>query len=183
MISKINDIMSSFNNLDEIIKEISYKHTKYMAIAISRARFLISNTNNMEGKLTHILSYMASLFNKDDSLNLNDEMDSFLLNVFDIFPQNYIESESLYVMPVTRKYDVPKVLDLAFALSDEERMIKKLEMDEKNRNRFSRKNVDSFVMESLGDSKSLLASSLLLHNNMITMITDNADQLSGYISN
>lgn len=61
--NRIQNMISSFNNFDEIIEEIDLKHTKYISSAIARAKFLLSNSNNMEGKIRQILSYLADEFN------------------------------------------------------------------------------------------------------------------------
>lgn len=161
---KIRYMISSFNNYDEIIEEIDMKHTKYISSAIARAKFLLSNSNNMEGKIKQILSFLADEFNNDTFINLNDESDDILLNIFDIFPQNFIDGDSLYVMKLTRKFEIPKLLDEPFGLSQDERNLRKLAMQEKNKRRFSKNNINKFVLTALNDNKSILASTLPLEN-------------------
>lgn len=162
--SKVQFIISSFNNYDEIIEEIDVKHTKYISSAVARAKFLLSNSNNMEGKIKHILSFIADEFNDDETINLNDDSDGIILNVFDIFPQNFMNGDSLYVMPITRKFEIPGVLDESFGLSEEERELRKLAMREKNKKRFSKNNINEFVLTELDDKKSILASALPLND-------------------
>lgn len=159
---KILYMISSFNNYDEIIEEIEMKHTKYLSSALARAEFLLSNSNNMEGKIKQILSFIADEFNNDVSINLNDESDDILLNIFDIFPQSFIDGDSLYVMPITKKIEIPKVLDESFGISQEEREQRKIAMQEKNKRRFSKHNINQFVLKALNNNKSILASSLPL---------------------
>lgn len=158
---KILYMISSFNNYDEIIEEIEMKHTKYLSSALARAEFLLSNSNNMEGKIKQILSFIADEFNNDVSINLNDESDD-ILNIFDIFPQSFIDGDSLYVMPITKKIEIPKVLDESFGISQEERELRKIAMQEKNKKRFSKHNINQFVLKALNNNKSILASSLPL---------------------
>ena len=158
---KILYMISSFNNYDEIIEEIEMKHTKYLSSALARAEFLLSNSNNMEGKIKQILSFIADEFNNDVSINLNDESDD-ILNIFDIFPQSFVDGDSLYVMPITKKIEIPKVLDESFGISQEERELRKIAMQEKNKKRFSKHNINQFVLKALNNNKSILASSLPL---------------------
>lgn len=158
---KILYMISSFNNYDEIIEEIEMKHTKYLSSAFARAEFLLSNSNNMEGKIKQILSFIADEFNNDVSINLNDESDD-ILNIFDIFPQSFVDGDSLYVMPITKKIEIPKVLDESFGISQEEREQRKIAMQEKNKKRFSKHNINQFVLKALNNNKSILASSLPL---------------------
>lgn len=160
--AKIRYLISSFYNFDQIIEDIDNKNTRYIASAIARAKFLLSNTSSTEGKLARILALLAEEFNQDATLSLNDEADGILLQVFDIFPQNFLDSDSLYVMPISRKMEVPQVISDSLGLSTEERRQKKLLLREQNRNRFSRKNINNFVLTRLQNSDGILASSLPL---------------------
>ncbi len=119
--SQIMNIISAFRNCDDIVAEIDSKNAKYINSAVARAKFLLTNTNNVEGKISKILSYLSDEFNKDENLNLYDEVDDSLFEVFNIFPQGFIDSDSLYIVPISRKIALPEDLSTAFGLSEEER--------------------------------------------------------------
>ncbi|NTW71343.1 MAG: hypothetical protein HGA49_03785 [Eubacteriaceae bacterium] len=159
---KIVIMISAFRNYDEIISEIDYKHSKYMGSAIARAKFLLTNTNNAEGKIARILAYLSEEFNREAALDLNDELDDAMLEIFNIFPQGFLDSDSLYVMPISRKMSLPEVLSGDLGISDEERMLRKLAMQERSHSRFSRKNINAYVDEILKENKAVLASTLPL---------------------
>jgi hypothetical protein len=161
---KILSIISAFRNYDDIISEIDYKHSKYIGSAVARAKFLLTNTNNAEGKISKILKYLSNEFNAADSLNLNDELDDEMLGIFSIFPQGFIDSDSLYVVPITKKMSLPEVLSDNLGISEEERALRKFTMQEQSRNRFSRKNINTYVDELLKDKKAILASTLPLES-------------------
>lgn len=169
---KIRYMIFSFNNYDQIIEEIDLKNTKYISSAIARAKFLLSNSNNMEGKLKQILANIADEFNRDDTVNLNDQSDDILLNIFDIFPQNFIDGDSLYVIPIMRKLELPNVLEEPFGLREEERQLRKLAMKERNKQRFSKNNISEFVITALKENTTMLASTLPLdtRRDLIRMI-------------
>ena len=154
--------ISAYRNFDEIIAEIDYKHSRYMSSAVARAKFLLTNTNNAEGKISKILADLAKTFNDDVNLNLNDESDDALFQVFNIFPQQFLDSDSLYVMPISSKMATPEVFSQTLGLSQEERERRKQTLQEKNRNRFSAKNINIFVKELLQERTSVLASTLPL---------------------
>ena len=59
IIAMINDVKSSFFNLDKIIAEIDRKHRFYITNAVSRAKFVLSSDTNQEGKINQILRYLA----------------------------------------------------------------------------------------------------------------------------
>lgn len=160
----IMSIISAFRNYDDIVSEIDNKHSKYINSAIARAKFLLTNTNNAEGKISRILAYLSDEFNKNETLNLYDEVDDSLFEVFNIFPQGFIDSDSLYVIPISKKVALPEELNAQLGMSEEERELRKLALQEKNRNRFSRKNINSYIDELLKDKKAVLASTLPLEN-------------------
>ncbi len=162
--SRILSIISAFRNYDDIISEIDYKHTKYIGSAVARAKFLLTNTNNAEGKISKILAYLADEFNADDTVNLNDELNDTLLDIFNIFPQAFIDSDSLYVVPISKKISLPEVLGDNQGISEEERALRKLAMQERSKNRFSRKNINTYVEALLKDNKVILASTLPLES-------------------
>lgn len=159
---QILNIISAFRNYDDIISEIDSKNAKYIGSAVARAKFLLTNTNNAEGKISKILAYLSEEFNNDETLNLYDEVDDSLFEVFNIFPQGFIDSDSLYVVPISKKISLPQELSSAFGISVEERELRKLALQEKNKNRFSRKNINAYVEEQLKNKKVVLASTLPL---------------------
>ena len=159
---KIVQIIHAFHNYDDIIGEIDHKNSKYIASAVARAKFLLTNTNNTEGKISKILSFLADEFNNDETLNLYEDTDDSLFEVFNIFPQGFIDSDSLYVVPISKKVGLPEELTTTLGLTPEERELRKLVLQEKNNNRFSRKNINSYVRELLASKKMVLASNLPL---------------------
>ena len=161
---QIISVISAFRNYDDIISEIDSKNAKYIGSAVARAKFLLTNTNNVEGKISKILAYLSDEFNNDETLNLYDEIDDSLFEVFNIFPQGFIDSDSLYVVPISKKIYLPEELNITLGISAEERELRKLALQEKNINRFSRKNINTYVQELLEDKKVILASNIPIEN-------------------
>jgi len=159
---KMLSIITAFRNYDDIISEIDYKHSKYIDSAVTRAKFLLTNTNNTEGKISKILKHLSDEFNANNSLNLNDELGDELLKIFSIFPQSCIDSDSLYVVPISKKMSLPEILSDNLGISEEERALRKFTIQERSRNRFSRKNINTYIDEILKENKAILASTLPL---------------------
>ncbi len=157
---KIHYIISAFINYDEIINEIDDKHSKYISSAVSRARFLLINSNSLEDKLKKILDTIAIEFNNEDNVNLNDESSEMLLNVFSIFPQRYIDSDSLYSPPISKQIGEIEELSDDFDIDIEYIKEEKRLIENKLSSRFSRKNINNFVNHSLGSANRVLASTL-----------------------
>lgn len=115
-----------------------------------------------KARFPKFLKYLADEFNAVDQTAPYDEFDEAVLEIFNIFPQSFIDGDSLYVVPITKKMALPDVLTHDLGLSADERALRKLTLQEQSRRRFSRKNINSFVDELLKDSNSVLASTLPL---------------------
>lgn len=161
---KILNVINSFRDYDEIINEIDRKNSKYISNAISRAKFLLSSTNNIEGKISNILAYMSKELNNNEELDLDEDLDNDLIKVFNIFPQLFIDNDSLYVVPISKKVSLPEELSTTIGMSEEEREKRKQLIREKNKIRFSRKNIYNYVEEILKDKDAVLASTLPLES-------------------
>lgn len=135
------DIKSSFYRLDDIIEEIDRKHARYMRSAVMRARFLLATGNNLEGKLSKILDTYVR--------QLNDETQPDLEALFSLYPQSYISPESLQTIPVTKKLGAVSKFSDGAGMSEEERQLYKEALRMKNRSRFSRKNINEYVVNLL----------------------------------
>ena len=143
VISMLIDIKSSFYRLDDIIDEIDRKHARYMRSAVMRARFLLATGNNLEGKLSRIIDFYVQQMN-------SGEEESFE-GLFSLYPQNYISPESIQTIPVTKKMDAISRFSNQAQLSEADRLLYKEALRRKNRSRFSRKNINEYVINLLGD--------------------------------
>lgn len=135
------DIKSSFYRLDDIIEEIDRKHARYMRSAVMRARFLLATGNNLEGKLSKILDMYVR--------ELNDEIQPDLEALFSLYPQSYVSPESLQTIPVTKKLGTVSKFSDDAGMSEEERQLYKEALRMNNRSRFSRKNINDYVVNLL----------------------------------
>lgn len=141
------DIKSSFYRLDDIIEEIDRKHARYMRSAVMRARFLLATGNNLEGKLSRILDVYVRQLNEGDTLDMEA--------LFSLYPQSYISPESLQTIPVTKKLGTISKFSDDAGMSEEERQLYKEALRMKNRSRFSRKNVNEYVVNLLNGRDAL----------------------------
>lgn len=153
VVQMLLDVKSSFYRLDDIIEEIDRKHTRYMRNAVMRARFLLATGNNLEGKLSQILNQYVEELNGGAPEDSMDEAENELSRLAALYPQNYISPESLQSIPVVKAPGKVDELSEENRMSEEERRLYKEALRMKNRNRFSRKNINAFVMALLKDCK------------------------------
>ncbi len=133
VVETLLDVKSRFYHLDDIIAEIDKKHTYYMRNAVMRARFKLATGNNMEGKLEKILDYISN----EDVENLDA--------ICNIYEQRFLSPESLQTIPVMKKLTVVDELSGVATMTEEERLLYKEALRQKNRARFSRKNINTYV--------------------------------------
>ena len=156
----IADTIDRFRSYDEIVDEIDRRNSKYIRNAVERAKFLLLNSNNAEGKISKILQYMAEQFNRDEENNLTADASEDICRLFNIFPQVFLSGESLKAIPISRKITEVDELTDDMVLSDDERELRRLAMIEKNKNRFSKKNINTYVWEMLEGKQTIKASEI-----------------------
>lgn len=168
----INDVLDHFAAYDDIVEEIDRKHSKYIRNAVERAKFLLLNSNDMEGKLSTILQAMAAGFEQEERSSMVEDIPEGLCSIFNIFPQGFLSSESLKAIPVSRKITSIDELHRPLELTDEERELRRQITLERNRRRFSRKNIERYVMQLLEGRDDIMASEVPMttRRDMIRMI-------------
>ena len=162
---KIMELLSSviyaFNNMDDIINDIDRKNTQYIKASLTRAKFLLNTSKDLSGQIKFILKYLTNCI-KGDDLDIKEDTLEEIGDLFSLFPQSFIDENSLYAANEGKKSFTPQSLDES-SISMEERKEKLELIKEKNKNRLSRENVNSFVKQCLGDNKVIKASNLPLN--------------------
>ncbi len=168
----IAETIDRFRSYDEIVDEIDRKNSKYIRNAVERAKFLLLNSNNAEGKISKIIQYLAEQFNKDEEKNLTEDASEDICRIFNIFPQGYLSGESLKAIPISKRITEVDELSEGFVLSEDERELRRLAIIEKNKNRFSKKNISAYVDEMLKEKQTVMASEIeiLSRRDMIRVI-------------
>lgn len=156
----ISDMIDSFRSYDDIVDEIDKKHRKYLYNAVERAKFLLLNTNNMEGRLSNVLQYLAECFNRDEQKNMSEDASDEICSLFNMFPQGFLSGESLKSIPISKKITELDDIYVPIMLSDEEREKRRDAEYAKNKNRFSKKNITAFVQNLLSGKESIMASEI-----------------------
>ena len=167
----IADVIDHFRSYDEIVAEIDRKHTKYIRNAVERAKFLLLNTNNMEGKVSTVLQYLAEEFNKEEKTNLAEEVPDDICVLFNIFPQGFLSEESLKSEPISKRITDVEDIFTPELMSAKERELRRMAVYEKNKNRFSKKNIESFVAGITKGKNSIYAHELPMETRRDTIRT------------
>ena len=156
----LNDIFDHFNSYDDIVKEIEKKHSRYLDSTVKRARFLLMDTNNTEGKIGTVLQYIAEQLSRDEESHLEEDAPDEICMLFNIFTQGFVSNESIRSVPVSRKINSVEDLYKPLELTDQQREELRTFARKKIKNRFSKKNVSLFVDSLLKDTDRIMASDI-----------------------
>lgn len=160
----INDIISRFNSYDEIENEIERKHNKYVRSAVSRAKLAFLSTNNIEGKISTIIRDLSKLLDDENANSLYDDIPPEYCRIFNMFPQGFINGESLYTVPISKKIgEVEEIFNIN-TIDEKELNERKNKLKEKNQKRFSRKNINAYVKNLLKDRELITGSEIEVHS-------------------
>ena len=158
IIAMINDVKSSFFNLDKIIAEIDRKHRFYITNAVSRAKFVLSSDTNQEGKINQILRYLA-----EDEKDIAEAKTVNLDDYFEMFPQGYVAEESIRSAVSKRTFNEIASVAEEGIISKEEREQKRLAEIERAQKRIFLKKIDEYVQNLLQEHEEMQAKDLPLN--------------------
>ena len=82
---------------------------------------------------------------------LNGGEEESFERLFSLYPQNFISPESLQTVSVIKKMDTISGFSNQVQMSEADRLLYKEALKRKNRSRFSRKNINEYVINLLGD--------------------------------
>ena len=160
VIGMITNVINYFDSYDEIEKEIRRKHAKYLRSAASRAKMAFLNSNDIDGKLTAILRILAAALDREEEYGLYDDVPDDICMIFNMFPQAFVSGESLKTVGISKKIgDVDEIFSVPL-MSEEEIKHRRDILKTKNEYRFSRKNINAFVMSLLKDQSEICGSDI-----------------------
>jgi len=159
--AQLNHIINSFYNMDQIIHEIDRKNAQYIRSSLTRVKYLLNSSKDLGGQITEILKYMVKKAEEDDLDSKEDYIDE-IEQLFSFFPQSFIDEKSIYVSTEGKKSFVPQSIDIENGITKKEREERIRALQERNRIRMSRENVDRYVLGLLKGNTSMNASMIPL---------------------
>ena len=157
VLSMLHSVIDAFRKMDQIIEDINKKNMKYQRAAISRARFLLSSSDDIRGQLKNIIEYisgeMQELGIDHNTVYELEKLDGLIR----LFAVNYIDMDSLYSPVAGRKSFEPEPLCVP-EIDIEERNRQHIAMLEKLRNNLTPEKIDAYVETMLSGKSELKAS-------------------------
>ncbi len=159
----LHGIVDAFQNMDDILKEINQKNTRYQRSAVNRARFMLTGSEDVRGQLKEILTGINEEITREQ-MNLGGiyRID-FLEELIRIYSVSCLDEKSFY-SPVEGKkeFKPEKLADAEPDLALRQEKLRK--MAEKMQKVLSPVRINAYVRMQIGDKKELLATQLPLEN-------------------
>ncbi|ABR48309.1 hypothetical protein Amet_2150 [Alkaliphilus metalliredigens QYMF] len=165
IMGQLNGIIYVFENMDETIGEIDRKNTQYIRASLTRVKYLLNSSKDIEGQINEILKYVVERIESGEIDLKNDRIDE-IDSLFRFYPQSFIDNKSLYIATEGKKDFQSQKLDEDQVMRQEERERRINEIKEKKKKSLSRGNIDTYVLEMLGDRAVMKASNLPLENKL-----------------
>lgn len=148
----INDVIESFDMLDEMMNEIDYKNARYVKTAVSRITYLFQNKKDLEGKVYAIINHIQTT---DDA--------TIAIDPFDLDDLSNLDPESLYKKPLKSTFSmstlsIEEEADLDLIEEESKRLMKE--------SAYSVQAINRYVEETLGKKKQKHASHFPLESNL-----------------
>ena len=159
----LHEIVSDFQNMDDVLKEINQKNTQYQRSAVNRARFMLTGSEDVRGQIKEILIGINEEITREQ-MNLGGiyRID-FLEDLIQIYSVSCLDEMSLYSPVEGRKEFKPG--EITDAEPDFELRREKIRrMAEKMQKVLSPGKINAYVKTQIGERKELLATQFPLEN-------------------
>ncbi|MBD5394717.1 MAG: hypothetical protein HDR71_10690 [Lachnospiraceae bacterium] len=148
----LHGIVSAFQNMDDILKEINQKNTQYQRSAVNRARFMLTGSEDVRGQIKELLIGINEEITREQ-MNLGGiyRID-FLEELIRIYSVSCIDEKSFYSPVEGRKEFKPE--EISEAEPDLELRQEKLRrMAQKMQKVLSPAKINAYVRAQLGEKK------------------------------
>ena len=155
----IQNVINIFNDIDLIIEDINKKNSQYQKSALNRAKFLLSNTEDLTGQIKSILQYVTDeVIHEDTNLKAIYEIE-IIDELFKVFNQGFVDNESLKApFEGKRDFKADSIEIIEVDIKAREEKMKKIK--KKINSSMNAKNIEKDVLKLLGEKDVILASKL-----------------------
>jgi hypothetical protein len=149
----IKTVMDSFRSLSAIEHSIDEKNSRCIKNISQKVQMELASGSNTEDKLNVILKYYSSEL-KESSDKFYEPCWPELQSAISIYPQNYISNESLRTIPEQKaNLEVSRLSE--DGMSEEERQQRIIALKERNKNRFTKNNINEYINNLLNNKNEL----------------------------
>lgn len=156
VLSYLHEVIQAFRDMDTILEDINQKNTKYQGAAIARAKFLLTSSEDVRGQLKNIIVQLADHMQQDglDPAGIYElEETERLIRLFSF---GFLDMNSLYAPVEGRREFIPQDVE-QIEINEEERLAKRLAMEQKLANVLSPSKIRAYVDKCLNGRESMQA--------------------------
>lgn len=159
----LHEIVSAFQNMDDVLKEINQKNTQYQRSAVNRARFMLTGSEDVRGQIKEILIGINEEITREQ-MNLGGIYRiEFLEDLIQIYSVSCLDEKSFYSPVEGRKEFKPgEITDVEPDFELRREKIRR--MAEKMQKVLSPGKINAYVKTQIGERKELLATQFPLDN-------------------
>ena len=153
----LSSIIDAFQHMDDLIDEIIRRSTKYQRAAVSRAKFMLTEKDDIRGQLREILLRIS-----EEAVRTETDLHAaagfeFLDELISIYRSEFLDGQSFYTPPAEKSEFEPEALPEVRTDSREKE--KRFRSMAKRLSRvMSTERIERYVDEILGDREQLQAS-------------------------
>lgn len=149
----IKTVIDAFKNLSTIEHSIDEKNSRCIKNISQKVQMELASGSNTEDKLNAILKYYSKDL-KESSDEFGEPCWDELQSAISLFPQNYISEESLRAIPEHKtNLEISKLSE--DGMTEIERQKRIIALKERNKNRFTKKNINEYVDRLLKEKDEL----------------------------
>jgi len=146
VLRQLDYIRQSYINMDELLEEIDRRNTRYANTSFLQLKYLLNSSRDVEGQLTDILARLAEILAGADS-NRDDDLPEYMVKLFSIFSQTFLDHQSLYKPREISKNHHPEEISDLVEVDEKTREESRKKLREHFAHRMTRKRINKFVLE------------------------------------
>ncbi|WP_028308245.1 Wadjet anti-phage system protein JetA family protein [Desulfitibacter alkalitolerans] len=157
VIVMIGEIIDTYEGIDQLLKSIDKKNTRYTRASVERMQYFINTDRDLKGKLVEILKKLPDIKDTEGDGKISE------LNMgLPLFQQVYIDEDSMYTEPQKRRDHIPRKANLQSTINKEELQAEMDEFKKRLEKTYSHHKVVDYIMEQLAQQGILRARDLQL---------------------
>lgn len=163
VLRQLDYIRQSYLNMDDLLEEIDRRNTRYANTSFLQLKYLLNSSRDVEGQLTDILAHLAEILAGEES-NRDDDLPEYMAGLFSIFSQSFIDNESLYKPREISKNHHPQEITSLTGVDEKVKEESRQKLRQEFARRMTRKKINKFVLERMGENDELRARELVIEN-------------------
>ena len=151
-IRMIGEIMDTYDRLDGIVSQIDKKNAGYTRASVERMQYFLNTDRDIKGKLVEVLKGLSVA---KDRTNI-----PAIMSTVPLYTAGFVDEQSLYNEPKKREHLPDAIFEAAATYEDMDAEL--VQFKQRLSQVYSHRKIVEFILEQLGDRRSLAVGELEL---------------------